>query len=353
MLAGGIFVFSSLVKLIDPMGTAIKLGDYFAAGVLDLEFLMPYRIYLALILILLEWLIGWALILRFRPRLTYPVAITLMSFFLFLTGYTLITGKVTDCGCFGDAIKISPAQTFLKNIIILALLIVLYFFERRMPARHSSRKALLLLAGTIPALGLGIWTLHHLPIIDFRPYAVGQNIRQGMEIPPGAPTYQFKDIWYYRINGQVKKFTSEDEPWNIPGAQFVKRESKVVRKGYEPPIHDFGIENDTTDITDQVLNMDNIYLILIPYPDQLQANDTLRLSILMNSLRSNHKDFVIVAADHAPILDQWIWNHHQSLYFMDPTALKTAIRTRVGVMHLQNARIVSKHTLKDFLHHRP
>ena len=352
LITGAVFVFSGAVKLIDPLGTVIKLGDYFAPDVLNLAFLMPYREYLAFALIITELWVGLAILLRYRPRITFMVSLLLTGFFLFLTAYTLYTGKVTDCGCFGDAVKLTPMQTFIKNIILMGALLVLYRFYGNAPDPRPMPKAMILALSSIVFLAFGIWTRHHLPLIDFRPYAVGKNIRKGMEIPPDAPRFKFRDIWYYRINGKVRKFTSEEAPWDIPGAEFVRRESQVVQRGYVPPIHDFSIENDSIEITDSILDSDDIYLILIPYPGKLDARDTLRLGEVLKRLKRNGRPYVIVSADKGRLLDQWIWNNKQELYFMDPTALKTAIRTRVGIMHLKNANIISKETLKDFLDNR-
>jgi len=341
------FIFSGAVKLIDPVGTQIKMEEYFR--VLHLDFLSPYALHFAVFLIVLEWTLGWWLLLNYRYGFTLKLLTALVIFFLFLTGYSAVTGKVTDCGCFGDAVKLTPWETFWKNVIYLVLLLFLWKHKDTYAGESGIYKRLTAYILPVAALFFALWTVRHLPVIDFRPYAVGKNIREGMEIPPDAKPYKFEEIWYYRVNDEVRKFTSEEEPWNIPGAEFVKRETKVIQKGYEPPIHDFVIEGDWGDITDKVLEEEAVYLILITRPDDLNDDDYKRLMKAIQYLKEQKAKYYLITSDITPKLERWSRAVDTPVNIMDETTLKTMIRTKAGIMYLEKATVKGKWTLQDFL----
>ena len=218
-----------------------------------------------------------------------------------------------------------------------------------MPSTRSRLKDTIMILTLTASVVFAVWTVNHLPVIDFRPYAVGKNIRKGMEISPGAKPYIFEDIWYYKVNGKLQSFKTADNPWNIPGAEFVRRETRVMQKGYDPPIHDFDIENQRINITDSILDASDIYLILIPFPGKTQPADTLLLNRAVKHFSALQHNFVIVAADSPEWLTKWSKVHRRELFFADPTTLKTMIRSPLGLMLLQKATIRRKSTLRDFL----
>ncbi len=346
IVIAAVFIFSGAVKLIDPVGTQIKMEEYFE--VLHLDFLQPYALVISIFLIVVEWTLGWWLLFNLRKKLTFYVLLFIMIFFLFLTGYSAVTGKVTDCGCFGDAIKLTPWETFFKNIVLLILFLILWKMEN---FDTKTRLGQMLFAYVFPIAGLifAVWTVKHLPVMDFRPYAVGKNIKQGMEIPPGAKPYIFKEIWYYKVNGEVKKFETEDKPWEIPGAEFVKRETIMVQKGYDPPIHDFNIEGERGDITEEVLNQEKAFLILIVEPQKLNEEDYKNLMKTISELKKSKIPYYIITADITDKLDRWSRTVTTPLNFLDQTTLKTMLRSKAGVMYLENATVKGKWTLRDFL----
>jgi len=347
ILTGIVFIFSGFVKMVDPVGTEIKLREYFSVDVLNLPFLNPYALGIGMALILLEWLIGWALIFNYKPKITLNIALILMAFFLFLTGYSAITGTVTDCGCFGDAVKLTPRQTFEKNIVLMLLLVYLRFNISHGKEIMKTKTVLLALLGS-GAIVLMLWTVRHLPLIDFRPYAVGKNIREGMRIPPGAPQARFVNKWYYRVNGEVKEFSDKDQPWKIPGAEFVKRETEQISEGYVPPIHDFSIEGDAGDITDEVLDAPEIFVVAIPYPQKLTQQDLKTLMKIIQYFKQHRKKFVITTAEITPALERLTRAVNTPINITDGTTLKTMIRARAGVLKLKNATIEGKWAAKDF-----
>src|SRR5210317_1542551 len=127
LVVGIAFILSGLIKLNDPLGFSYKLEEYFSAEVLNLPFLIPYALAFALFVVVYEIVLGVFLLIGFKPKLTIWSLIAMILFFSFLTFYSAFFDKVKDCGCFGDAIKLSPWGSFIKDLIFLALLLPIYF----------------------------------------------------------------------------------------------------------------------------------------------------------------------------------------------------------------------------------
>ncbi len=340
------FIFSGFVKMIDPVGTKIKLLEYFSEDVLNLTFLSPWALQIGIILILAEIGLGIWLLLGYKPKFTLRALLILILFFLFLTGYSAIFNKVTDCGCFGDAVKLSNWETFYKNIILLIFILFLntkHAYIR--PLFHKRATTALAHGLTFVALLLMIYTVRHLPLLDFRPYAIGKNIEEGMQIPQDAPQAEFKDIWYYKVNGKVKEFSSADEPWNIPGAEFVDRKTITLQEGYTPPIHDFSIENDQDgDITGQVLAAPEIYLIISAAPQDISPRAVKKINAFAKQLQQQGKQVIGLFS----IVDEALTQKFNfPLYMTDATTLKTMIRSNPGVIKLEQGTVVEKKAWRD------
>ncbi len=340
------FIFSGVVKLIDPIGTKIKLLEYFSEDVLNLDFLRPYALWIGIGLIFLEFSLGIWLLLGYRAKFTLRALLILILFFLFLTGYSAIFNKVTDCGCFGDAVKLTNWQTFYKNIILLFLIIYLNFYADQVkPLFNKQITTAFAHSFSLLSIIIMIYTVRHLPFIDFRPYAIGKNIQDGMRIPPNAPKARFKDIWYYKVNGKIKTYSNADEPWNIEGAEFVKRKTITLQEGYVPPIHDFSIENEQQgDITEQVLKAPEIYLIISYNP--LKISDKSQ-KIVNNTAKKLMKQGYEVIGLFA-LTDKTIQQKFKfPIYLTDATTLKTMIRSNPGLIKLQNGTVVDKKAWRD------
>jgi len=340
------FIFSGIVKLIDPIGTKIKMLEYFSEDVLNLTFLSPYALEISFFIILFECILGVALLLGYRIDLTLKLLFLLTTFFLFLTWYSAYYNKVTDCGCFGDAIKLSAWETFYKNVIFLIMITFLIFKKKFIFQLFNSKiNTIILITITILSSFLMIYTIKHLPLIDFRPYAIGQNIKEGMSIPKDAPQPKFKEIWYYKINGEIKEFSTEDEPWNIEGAEFVDRKTITISEGYVPPIHDFSIDNEMEgDITEQVLNEPEIYLIISYQPSAVGDEEKKIINDYAQKLTQKGKKVIGLFA----VTDEQIIKSFQfPLYLTDATTLKTMIRSNPGVIKLEYGTITEKYAWRN------
>jgi hypothetical protein len=185
-----------------------------------------------------------------------------------------------------------------------------------------------------------VYSIRYLPLIDFRAYAVGKNIQEGMQIPEDAPQPEFKEIWYYKIDGKVKEFSSDKEPWNIPGAEFVDRKTITISEGYIPPIHDFTIENETEgDITELVLQKPEIYLIIAYEPKNISDNVIKIINDYAESLQNKNKKVIGMFSITDSQLEQ---KFSFPIYLTDATTLKTMIRSNPGVIKLENGTVTMK-----------
>ena len=346
LLVAATFIFSGFVKLIDPIGTKIKMLEYFSEEVLNLPLLSPYALEISVAMIWLEFVLGIWLLFGYKIKFTLRALLVLITVFLFLTWYSAYYNKVTDCGCFGDAVKLTNWETFYKNVILIVLILLLnwrwYYlkplFNKRLLSNLSHTTALV-------ALLLMIYTVRHIPLIDFRPYAIGKNIEEGMQIPPDAPQAKFKDIWYYKVNGEVKEFSNEDEPWNIKGAEFVDRKTITLEEGYTPPIHDFSIENETDgDITEDVLKMPEVYLVISYEPNKISNEAIKKVNDYTAKLqKEGHKVIGMFALIDGHLAQKFNF----PLYMTDATTLKTMIRSNPGIIKLENGTVVEKKAWRD------
>ncbi len=340
------FIFSGFVKLVDPIGTKIKMLEYFGEDVLNMSYLNPFALEISIFLILIEFVLGIWLLVGYKPKFTLKALLVIIIVFLFLTWYSAYYNKVTDCGCFGDAVKLSPWETFYKNVILIVLILFLNIRYKDIKPLFSKKITTAFAhASALMALLLMIYTVRHLPLIDFRPYAVGKNINEGMRTPPDAPQAKFKDIWYYKVDGKVQEFNNEDEPWNISGAEFIDRKTITLQEGYTPPIHDFSIENDQDgDITQEVLQAPEIYLIISAAPYKISKDAQNKINKFARKLQDNGKKVIGLFA----VLDDDLDNQFNfPIYLTDATTLKTMIRSNPGVIKLEKGTVADKKAWRD------
>lgn len=428
LLVGSLFIVSGLIKANDPVGFSYKLNDYFAPGVFNMPWLDPWALELSILVCVAEIVLGIAVLFGARMNLAAWSLLLLMIFFTFLTGYTAVanwffdnpTAGIThffenllgftaredisymkDCGCFGDAIKLTPWQSFAKDIVLMVFSVII-FRERKkikpegiqsdainlsisgflvalfsigavswifpiwfslisfgvlLAIKHSMKSDLrdwvMATAATVITLAFSLYCLWHLPVKDFRPYKIGNNIGELKECPPGAPQDVYEDTWYYKVNGEVNTYTTADEPWNIPGAEFVDRETELISKGCEPPIHDFVLEDqDGNDLTEDILAEPFIFLA-ITYDITLASTDAQTALNAINDGAINDPDggpymYGLAANVYEEVND---YRHaHQVNYDVltgDATMLKTIIRSNPGLILLKEGTVIGKWHYND------
>ena len=305
ILVGAVFVFSGFVKLVDPIGSHYKFQEYFSEAVLNMEFLIPYTLPFSIILIILEITLGVMLLIGYKPKFTVWSLFLLTLVFLFLTWYSAFYNKVTDCGCFGDALKLSPWETFYKNIILIILIGILFIGIKNIKTIFSEKASKIITI--IAVFGFFYITYHvltHLPIIDFRAYAIGKNIQEGME---------------YKGDGEI------------------------------PPVHDFMLEDEQNDLAPEILAAKKVMLVIAYNIKKSDKTGFPAIKEIANkAIRKGYKVYGVSASfSEDLVFAQNKYNLPFDFLFCDETTLKTMIRANPGIIILNEGTVVDKRNWID------
>lgn len=346
IFVGVLFIISGLIKLNDPVGFSFKLQDYFAPDVLNLEFLVPYALVLALFVVIIEVLLGVMLIIGYAKKFTLWSLLGMIVFFTFLTFYSAYFNKVTDCGCFGDAIKLTPWESFWKDIILLVLIIVLFIGRKYIqPFFTKNIRSIIVLLAFLLSLWLGYHVLMHLPVVDFRPYKIGANIEEGMSVPEDALPPIIEYQWKYEINGKEQIITNTTGMDPQPeGGTRIGVETSFVRAPYEPPIHDFTIERNDEDFTSTFLAEENLIMVIAYNLDVAEMKGFVGVKKLTDEAIKKGYKVIGMSASSPSETDALIQKEHLnfSFYFCDMTTLKTIVRSNPGLLELNKGTILQK-----------
>lgn len=349
-LLGATFVFSGFVKAIDPIGTQYKLQDYISA--VGMGGIVPDIVtFLASVaLSVLEFSLGVFVLFAIRRHLVSKILVAFMAVMTLITVWIALFNPVKDCGCFGEALRLTNVQTLLKNIVLLAASVVVAWRPLRMYRFLSRSTQWIAINYTILfVLLLSAHCLYHLPLIDFRPYHIGMNIKKGMEIPAGAPQPEFETTFILQKNGVKKEFTLDNYPdssW-----QFVDSKTVQTKEGYVPPIHDFSIQKaNGDDITDSVLTAKGyIFLLVSPHLEQADDSNFGDIDLLYEYCQERKIPFYCLTASTKKDIDHWadITGAEYPFCFTDETTLKTIIRSNPGLLLLKDGTIIRKWSHND------
>ena len=340
------FIFSGYVKAIDPLGTLYKLKDYAAA--MSLNGLLPdwALVGVAIALGALEFALGVFMLFAVRRHVVSRITLAFMAAMTVLTLWIFVADPVKDCGCFGDALKLTNGETLLKNIVLSACAALVAWRPVDMARFISRSNQWIVRYYTVAYIVItSVYCLYTLPIFDFRPYHVGMNIKQGMEIPEGAEQPEFESTFLLRKNGETREFTLDNYPdstW-----EYVDTRTVQTKKGYEPPIHDFALTSCDTgeDITEQVLTKKG-YTFLLVSPRLAVADDSNFGDIdqIYEYAEENGIDFYCVTASANNEIERWrdLTGAEYQFCNADETTLKTMIRSNPGLMLLKDGTIIGK-----------
>ncbi len=345
VLVGLLFIISGLIKLNDPVGFSFKLQEYFSAEVLNLEFLIPASLALAVGLVIFEVMLGVMLLLGYKKYFTTWSLLLMIAFFTFLTFYSAYFNKVTDCGCFGDALKLTPWESFTKDVVLLVLIIII-FFNRNLikPIFGQVVTNVLVLASLVFCCWFGWYVLNHLPVVDFRAYKVGTNIQKGMEIPADAPKSEIELVFIYNVNGVETEFTDKELDKIPANAEFVDRRDKIIKQGYVPPIHDFSLEREGEDFTEEMLNAPKLVMLISYDLNKAKDNGLAKLEAFAKKAAEKGYKVIGATASGQEVIMKKKMEHNLTFdyYFCDATTLKTIERANPSIVVLHNGTIVQK-----------
>tara|TARA_R110002167_G_scaffold34533_13_gene110134 strand:- start:1393 stop:2490 length:1098 start_codon:yes stop_codon:yes gene_type:complete len=349
VLVGILFIISGLIKLNDPVGFAFKLEEYFSVGVLDLPIFEPYALVIAVFVVIFEVLLGVMLLVGFRVKLTVWCLLVMIVGFTFLTFYSAYFNKVTDCGCFGDALKLTPWQSFIKDIVLLVLIIILFVGEKYIkPIVGANTKRIITIVALVLCALYAYHVLNHLPVVDFRAYKIGANISEGMQVPEGAPKPIFDYAWKFLVDGKEQVFVTQGDYPTVDG-EYVDVETTEVQKGYEPPVHDFTIEQEGEDFAASLLQEPKLVMV-IAYDLDKTNNDVYSelKKVTDNAVKKGYK-VIGMSASNTEQTAKLIKDHRLNFefYFTDQTTLKTIVRSNPGVLVLEKGTIKEKRHYND------
>lgn len=363
IFVGCLFIFSGLIKANDPLGFGYKLQEYFE--VFNLTVFHNQAVAWAILLCSLEMVLGVLLLLGLYGKKVAFGLLILILFFLFLTFYSAFFNVVTSCGCFGDAIPLTPWQSFGKDLILLCFISIIFYFRAEINPlfNHEISQALTLSATVVFSLGIGIYTYNFLPFIDFLPYKVGNNLPELMHIPEGAPMdeYEISYTLRHKESGEVKKVTDKiylaqelwkDENWEIIGDP----ESKLVKAGYNAPIKDLNITDaQGVDHSKEIIENPYFNLLIVTYDlDRANIKALERANdIAVNAAEQYNIRTVLLTSSAAQKVDEL--NDHMNLFmetfYADAVPLKSMVRANPGVVLMKNGYVIKKwhyHTLPTY-----
>jgi uncharacterized membrane protein YphA (DoxX/SURF4 family) len=326
---GGLFIFSGLIKLNDPVGTEIKMEEYFEVFAQDFgslfHYFIPWAMEIGMIMIVLEIVLGVAILINYRMNLTTWVLLALMVFFTFLTFYSAYFNKVTDCGCFGDAIKLTPWQSFWKDIILMVFVLHLFWYRKRyVPSLRSREGHAVVIAITLLSFFLGVYAVRHLPFIDFRAYKIGNNIPQKM-LPGEQPIIEYTFIKDGKETKSTQFLSADD------GYQY--KTSKVLNEDkVKPKITDYYVSTpEGEDLTQSTFQGPK--LLLVMYDVEKASISNIESIRNLTKALEGKVNCLILTSSSEELMENF--RHENQLAvpfaFADATVLKTIIRSNPGI----------------------
>jgi len=349
-----LFIFSGLIKANDPTGFAYKLEEYFE--VFHITFLNDLSVAMAIFLCALEIILGAALLLGAKARQTSAGLLILIIFFSFLTFYSAAFNVVRTCGCFGDAIPLTPWQSFFKDLILLVLIIVIYMNRIRLHSVFKSQKAenRALILVSVLAFGFGLYTYNYLPVKDFLPYHKGANLPEYMKTPAGAPldVYEIMYTLKHKKSGETKKMSDKDylktEIWKDSNWEIIGTpESKLIKKGFEPKIKDLKImDSQGVDYTTEIIENPYYNLVIVAYnlsEANKKAMGDLNALAINSAENYNIRSVLLTSASPDNVVE---FEKHNKLvmevFNADDVPLKSMVRSNPGLLLLKDGIVIDK-----------
>ncbi len=355
------FVFSGVVKAIDPSGTAIKMEEYFEIfekSVPWLAFLWKFSVEHALsisfFMIILEIYLGFALILGAWKKTTIWLLILLILFFTFLTGYSAKTGKVTDCGCFGDFLKLAPIQSFYKDVFLSVLILIILFGQKNIKELFGKLLGkIVLMSFTLASIVFAYRNIYWEPIVDFRPYQIGTSIPEGLKLPPNAKPYKYENVYTYKNKktGVLKTFPPNQFPdaADYDNWEYVDRKDIMIQKGDDPKLKDFGIKDaDGADVSNDFFTEEEyIFFIIIPELKKVNVDGYKKMIKVVDAAADDGRLVFILTGslldDMQAFADKYKQEYEYGIFNTDATPLKTILRSNPGLLILKKGSIVGKY----------
>ena len=359
VLVGVLFIISGLVKANDPLGLSYKMQEFFDVWAQNssltgmMNWLNNYALPFSIIMITMEIVLGVGILLGIWKKFFIILLLLLIIFFSFLTGYAVLSGKIATCGCFGDCIPLTAVQSFIKDLVLLALILFIFFGAKYIkPVLTTGADFIILVISVLIVLGFQWFVLRHMPVVDCLPFKKGNNLIDLRKMPANAIADKKDFKFFYKKAGKEQEFSKNklpDSTW-----EFVRREDVIVEKGKnnEPPIKDFYLTTlSGADSTDAVLNTPGEYYLFF-LKDLSKGTDYWldNFTAIYRFAKSKNTPLLIVASQATAA--QQFFNEMNTfavpVLSLDATALKTAARTNPELYLMKGPEVVNKWGWADF-----
>lgn len=344
-IVGALFIFSGLVKAIDPIGTAIKLGEYFEVFATDVpsmhgffHFLNQNAPILAVIFVVSEVVLGMALLIGFKRKITVWLLFLMVVFFTFLTFYSAYFNKVTDCGCFGDFLPLKPWESFTKDVVLFVLISVLLVQVKKLTNTSTFFTFMVMSTTTLLSGFLTFYAIRYEAPIDFRAYAIGKNIAEQMKSQE-PPRY----IYIMEKDGQ--EFRMEEYPTD-PAYKYVNNEL-LNEAASKPKITDYSLWNDEGDFTQESLTGKRIF-ILVQNVEKANLDSFEEIKKMISEVTAKNANIkvAILTSDTKETIEAFktSQNFNYPFYYIDATVIKTVARSNPALWMLNEGTVVGKYS---------
>ena len=342
VVVGLLFIFSGIIKLNDPIGTQYKLEEYFEVFATDLpafhDFFMalvPLALYFSVFLCTAEVVLGIALLVAYKPRTISWLLLAIIVFFTFLTFYSAYFNKVTDCGCFGAAIKLTPWTSFGKDIFLLILILVIVYYRKKF---KSYPTGIIVVISTLVSLGVAVYALRHLPIVDLLPYRVGASIPAQMK-----PSEPLRYLYIFEKDGKTLEYEQYPSDTTLKFKEMV-----VLNEDAKPKITDYKVWNDAGDFTEGTFQGKKLFLIIKSLSD-INTAALPDINKLVNAVKGKGVEPVILTSGNSADIENFLSQHQLTApyYYVDATVLKTISRSNPGLWLLKDGIVKGKWHYND------
>lgn len=345
IIVGVLFIISGFIKLNDPLGFSYKLQEYFSADVLNIPFLEPYALAISVLVVVLEVVLGVFLLIGYKKKFTIWMLLGMIVFFTFLTFYSAYFDKVKDCGCFGDALKLTPWESFTKDVILLVFIIILFVGQKYIkPIFKTLPNSIIALLSFIVSLWFAYHVLMHLPSIDFRAYKIGNNLTDEMTVPEDAAKPIIEYTWVFDVNGEEKEFVTNGSYPEVPGGEYKSVETKEIDPGYIPSIQDFTIESEDENLTTHFLEKENLVVVAMYNIYNSEKGGLQKLKGFTDNAIKKGYTVIGLSASGEDVKRQLKLDYSLNfdIYLCDEKVVKTIVRSNPGVVILKKGTVVNK-----------
>ncbi|SDD88856.1 BT_3928 family protein [Niabella drilacis] len=354
VIVGVLFIFSGLIKANDPIGLSYKMQEFFELW--KMSALNGITLTLSVLMIAFEIIAGVALLLGYKRKLVSWLLLLLILFFTFLTGYAYLSGKFTNCGCFGDCIPITSKTSFIKDLVLLVLILFLFINQRYIrPLFAGNTTGVLMVIAALFSFGSQWYTLKYLPVLDCLPFQKGSFIPGKLKIPANAVPDSTEIVFVYEKEGKKVEFNAEQFPadFNDSTYKFINRYDKLIRAGSNniPEIRGFDFTNAAgNNVTQGILDAGTILLLF--HEDLSNPVDNWKggFDPVYRAALAAHMPVYIISSTALPVQQALAGTPFKDLEVLagDRVMIRMAARTNPTLYLLKKGTVAGKWSYKNF-----